>query len=222
MANKWSKVIKEDPVGALAIESWEALDLDEERLAKERAEQEQEPPHDCSQLQQEAYESGVEAGRIQGRAEVQGPADAQVQQAVNLVAQVEQLRVDAARQAESDIIELALTMARKVIHQEVALDSDIVVAHVREIISSIAEKGLIRVLVHPSEVEHLQSYRPTFLGADGEPVQLGIEPDETIKPGGCMIESSQYFINATIEQQLEAIWQEMIAADVEITPPSTP
>ncbi len=220
MANRWSKVIKE-PEGVLTIETWEALDLEEERLAKERAEQEKEPPHDCSQLQQEAHASGVETGRIQGRAEVQGPADAEIQRALGIVAQVEQLRVESAKQAESDIVELALSMARKVIHREASLDPDIVVAQVREIISSIAEKGLIRVLVHPGAVEYLQTFRPSYVGADGTPVQLSIEPDETIQPGGCIIESSQYFINATIEKQLEAIWQEMMTSDAEIDTPAT-
>ncbi len=220
MANRWSKVIKE-PEGGLAIESWEALDLEEERLAKERAEQEKEPPHDCSQLQQEAYESGVEAGRQQGRAEVQGPAEAESKRALEMVAQVEQLRLKSVMQAESDIVELALAMARKVIHRETSLAPDIVAAQVREIISRIAEKGLVRVLVHPAEVEHLQALRPSFTGADGKPVRLSIEPDETIQPGGCIIESSQYFINATIEKQLEAIWQEMLVSDAEIDPSST-
>ncbi len=216
MANRWSRIIKE-PEGVLAIESWEALDLEEERLAQERAEQEKEPPHDCSQLQQDARA----AGRIQGRAEVQGSADAEIQRALGMVAQVEQLRIQSAKQSESDIVELALAMARKVIHREASLDPDIVVVQVREIISSIVEKGLIRVLVHPGDVEYLLTFRQSFVGADGTPVQLSIEPDETIQPGGCIIESSQYFINATIEKQLEAIWQEMIASDVEIDPPST-
>ncbi len=220
MANRWSKVIKE-PEGVMTIESWEALDLEEERLAQERAEKEKEPVHDCSQLQREAHASGVETGRTQGRAEVQGPADAEIQRALDIVAQVEQLRIKSATQAESDIVELALAMARKVIHREASLDPDIVVAQVREIISSIAENGLIRVLVHPGDVEHLQPFRPSFAGVDGKPVQLSIESDETIQPGGCIIESSQYFINATIEKQLEAIWQEMITSDAEIDPPAT-
>ena len=150
-----------------------------------------------------------------------GPAEAESQRALDMVAQVEQLRIQSAKQSESDIVELALAMARKVIHREASLDPDIVVAQVREIISSIAEKGLIRVLVHPSDVEYLLTFRQSFVGADGTPVQLSIEPDETIQPGGCIIESSQYFMNATIEKQLEAIWQEMIASDAEIDPPST-
>lgn len=216
MANRWSRIIKE-PEGVLAIESWEALDLEEERLAQERAEQEKEPPHDCSQLQQDARA----AGRIQGRAEVQGSADAEIQRALGMVAQVEQLRIQSAKQSESDIVELALAMARKVIHREASLDPDIVVVQVREIISSIVEKGLIRVLVHPGDVEYLLTFRQSFVGADGTPVQLSIEPDETIQLGGCIIESSQYFINATIEKQLEAIWQEMITSDAEIDPPAT-
>ena len=206
----------------MAIESWEALDLEEERLAKERAEQEKEPPHDCSQLQQEAYESGVASGKQQGRAEVQGPAEVELARALNMVAQVEQVRLASAKQAESDILELALAMARKVIHREVSLDPDIVVMQVRQIIATIIETGVIRVLVHPSEVAHLQTFRPSFAGADGNPVQLSIDGDETIQPGGCIIESSQYFINATIEKQLEAIWQEMLVSDAEIDPPQAP
>ena len=218
MPSKWSKIIKE---GGLAIESWEALDLEEERLAKERAEQEKEPPHDCSHLQQEAFASGMESGKQQGRAEVQGPAEAEIARALNMVAHVEDMRLKSAKQSESDIVELALAMARKVIHREVSLDPEIVVTQVRQIISTIIEVGVIRVLVHPGEVEHLQTFRPSFAGADGKPVQLSIEGDETIQPGGCIIESSQYFINATIEKQLEAIWQEMLVSDAEIDPPST-
>ena len=220
MPNRWSKVIK-DSVGGLAIESWEALDLEEERLAKEREEKEKEPPHDCSQLQQEAYDSGFEAGREKGRVEVQGPAEIEIKRALDIVAQVEQLRLESAKQAEFNIVELALAMARKVIHREAALEPDIVVAQVREIISSIAEKGLIRVFVNPKEVEHLQSFRPSFSGADGKPVRLSIESNEEVQPGGCIVESSQYFINATIEKQLEAIWQEMLASDAETDPPPT-
>ncbi len=218
MPSKWSKIIKELE-GGVAIESWEALDLEEERLAKERAEQEQEPPHDCSLLQQEAYDSGVELGKQQGRAEVQGPAEAEIARALNIVAQVEQVRLESAKQAESDIVELALAMARKVIHREASLDPDIVVTQVREIIATIIEAGVIRVLVHPGEVEYLQTFRPSFAGADGNPVQLSINGDETIQPGGCIIESSQYFINAAIETQLEALWQEMLMSDAEIDPP---
>jgi len=218
MANRWSNIIKE-PEGVVAIETWEALDLEEERLAQERAEREKLPPHDCSQLQQDAHASGVEVGRTQGRAEVQGPAEAESQRALDMVAQVDQLRIQSAMQAEFDIVELALAMARKVIHREVSLDPDIMVAHVREIIANIAEKGLIRVLVSPGDVEYLQTCCSSIVGAGGTPVQLSIEPDETIQPGGCIIESSQYFINATIETQLEAIWQEMITSDAEINPP---
>lgn len=218
MPSKWSKIIKELE-GGVAIESWEALDLEEERLAKERAEQEKLPPHDCSLLQQEAHDSGVELGKQQGRAEVQGPAEAEIARTLNIVAQVEQVRLESAKQAESDIVELALAMARKVIHREASLDPDIVVTQVREIIATIIEAGVIRVLVHPGEVEYLQTFRPSFAGADGNAVQLNIDGDETIQPGGCIIESSQYFINATIEKQLEAIWQEMLVSDAEIDPP---
>ncbi len=219
MPSKWSKVIKE-PSNGLAIENWEAVDLQAERLAREQAEKDKEPPHDCSQLQQEAFEAGL----VQGREEARNPAEVEVQRALSLVAQTEQLRLESARQAEFNIVELALAMAKKVIHRETSLDAGIVGEQVHQLVQYIAEKGLITVRAHPSEMAHLQSLRALVVGADGELARLSLEGDESIQPGGCIVESSQYFIDATVETQLDKIWQEMIKPNVEpdIEPDTTP
>jgi len=221
MPSKWSKVIKDSNSG-LAIEAWEAIDLEAERLAREQAEQEKDPPHDCSQLQQEAFEAGMQAGLEKGREEVRQPAHREMQRALSLVAQTEQLRVESTIQGEFNIVELALAIARKIIHREITLDPGIVVEQVRQLVEAIAEKGLITIRAHPSEISHLQSFRAFVLGADGQPARLSFEGDESIHPGGCIVESSQFFIDATIETQLQKIWQEMIKPDVEsdTAPPS--
>ncbi len=218
MPNKWSRVIKE-PSGSQAIEPWEMVDLEAERLAREEANKEKEPPHDCSLLQQEAFEAGVQVGIQQGRDEAKGPAEAEMKRAMDLVTQVEQLRLDAARQAESDIVELAMAVARKVVHREAAIDPDIVVTQVHRIITCMAEKGLICVRVNPKEVDHLQSFDSSFTGADGKRVRLRIEGDENIQLGGCVVDSSQYFIDATLEKQLEEIWLEMMMSHARAEPP---
>lgn len=212
MLSKWSKVIKDSSRG-LAIENWEAIDLEAERLAREQAEKEQEAPHDCSQLQRDAFEAGLQAGLVQGREEVRKPAEVEVQRALSLVAQTEQLRLEASRQAEWNIVELALAIAKKIIHRETSLDASIVVEQVRQLVQTIAEQGLITVRAHPSEIAQLQSFRAFVVCADGQPARLNVEGDESIQPGGCIVESSQYFIDATLETQLEKIWQEMIKPD---------
>ena len=214
MPSKWCKVIKEQSDG-FSIENWKAVDLEEERLAQEQAEKEKAPPHDCTQLQQEAFEAGVQAGLAQGREEARKPAEREVQRALSLVAQTEQIRLGSAHQAEFNVVELALAMAKKIIHREVSLDTGIILEQVRQLIQSVEEKGLITVRAHPSEIERLQSFRAFVVGADGEPARLNIEGDETIQAGGCIVESSQYFIDATVETQLEKIWQEMIKPDAE-------
>ena len=221
MPSKWFKVIKDSSNG-LAIENWEAVDLEAERLAREQAEKDKDPPHDCSQLQQEAFEAGMQAGLVQGREEVRKPAEVEIQQALSLVAQTEQLRLESARQAEFNIVELALAIAKKIIHRETALDSGIVVEQVRQLVQTIAEKGLITIRVHPSEITHLQTLRAFVVGADGQPARLSFEGDESIQPGGCIVESGRYFIDATVDTQLKKIWQEMTKPDVgsDTAPPS--
>ena len=210
MPSKWCKVIKDSGNG-LAIENWEAVDLKAERLAREQAEKDKEPPHDCSQLQKEAFESGV----VQGREEARNPAEIEVQKALSLVAQTEQLRLESAKQAEFNTVELAMAIAKKVIHRETSLDPGIVVEQVRRLVQSIAEKGLITVRTHPSEMAHLQSFRAFVVGSDGQPARVSFEGDDSIQPGGCIVESSQYFIDAMVETQLDKIWQEMIKSDAE-------
>ena len=217
MPSKWSKVIKDSSNG-LAIENWEAVDLEAERLAREQAEKDKEPPHDCSQLQQEAFEAGMQAGLEEGRK----PAELEMQRALSLVAQIEQIRLESARQSEFNIVELALAIAKKIIHRETSLDAGIVMEQVRQLVQTIAEKGLLTVRVHPTEIAHLQSFRAFVVGADGQPVRLSFEGDDSIHPGGCIVESSQYFIDATVETQLEKIWQEMVKPDAEPEPESPP
>lgn len=213
MGNRWSNVLKE-PSAASAVEAYDMLDLEAERLARIAAEKAARPPHDCSQLQREAFEAGAR----QGREEVRQQAEAETRRALDLVAQAEQDRLHHARQAEIDIIELALAIAKKVILREVAIDHGIVQEQVRRTIALMDEKGLIRVRVNPEEFDALQAIRPTLHGSDGKPVRVHVECDASVQAGGCVLESSQYFIDARIETQLEEIWQGMLAADASPNP----
>lgn len=212
MGSKWSRVLKEDTV-TVPIHMYDMVDLEAERLAKEAAEKTAEPIHDCSQLQQEAFESGKQKGMDQGRREVLSPAEALTRQALDVTSQVERVRVEEVRQAESDIVELALAIAHKVILHEATIDKDMVLNQVRQIVGQIDEKGLVRLRVHPDDRERLEQVRTTITGSDGKPVRLQIEEDPDLQIGGVVLESNQYFIDASIATQLDEMWRELMEPD---------
>ena len=136
--------------------------------------------------------------------------------------QVERVRLEEVRQAESDIVELALAMAHKVILREASIEKDVVLDQVRQIVGQIDEKGLVRLRVHPDDRERLERVRTTITGSDGKPVRLQLEEDPTVQVGGVVLESNQYFIDASIATQLNEMWQELMESDGQAESPATP
>ena len=76
----------------LAIESFDMVELtpfvqSQRQRGRSGAEggQESEPPHDCSLLQQQAYQAGREAGIEEGKAQLQAEHDIEMKRAFELV-----------------------------------------------------------------------------------------------------------------------------------------
>ena len=212
MKSRWSKVIKSDEEG-IAIEPFEMMEhftpwqLDrhvEERLSKSEVE-EVELPHDCSLLQQQAYEVGRQAGTEEGKAQLRTETETERQRVSDLVAQVGMARLAAIQQAEKDITCLALGIAKKVIHREARIDQDVVANQVRQALDFLSTTIGVRIRAHPDDVCHLETIRSTFANREGESVSIQLQSDQTIQRGGCLIETDTLFIDATIDRQLEVI-----------------
>ena len=213
MKSKWSKVIKSE-TGGLAVESFEMTELIPmlpremtQRLTQHEEVEESEPPHDCSALQQQSFESGREKGRADGIAACQEQVQREMQRALSLVNQVEQANTTLLRQVEADLVQLAIAIAKKVIQREIQMDPNIVVEHVQRILQQLSTASHVRIQAHADEIEHLKSMQTTLVNQDGEPPSIRIEPDASVGIGGCILQTEGLYIDATIEQQLERIGQ---------------
>ncbi len=215
MKSKWSKVIKSESRG-LAVESFEMAELipllpreSSQRQSHKEEEEEHEPPHDCSALQQQAFEAGRETGKAEGIAECRQEAEREIQRAVELVKQIDEARVNILCQVESDLVKLALAIAKKVIHREVSLDKDVVIRQVQQILKDLSASSAVCLKVHPDELDHLQAMQSNFVTRDGESSTIRIEGDPTVSIGGCIIQTDGLYIDAAIEQQLNTIGQSL-------------
>ena len=213
MKSKWSKVIKSE-TGGLAVESFEMTELIPmlpremaRRLTQQEEVEESEPPHDCSMLQQQSFDAGREKGREEGITACQEDVRREMQRALSLVNQVEQAKVALLRQVEADLVQLALAVAKKVIHREIQIDPNIVVEHVKRILQQLSTVSHIRIQAHADEIEYLKSMQDTVVNQDGETPSIRIEHDASVGLGGCILQTEGLYIDATIEQQLELIGQ---------------
>lgn len=208
MRNKWSKIpasVENDE----SIQCFQMLELIPGDLR--RFEQgkdgpgEEEPPHDCSALQQQAYEEGRCSGLEEGRAQARKELEERFQHALRLANQIGRTRVVALEEQERDVVEIAITIAKKIVKQEITQDPQIITRQVNQLLELLPKKSLVTLKVHPTDLAVLQpiqtSLQEEFLDGD----HLVLDPDENIEAGGCVIEQSGLLLDARIRQQFDTI-----------------
>ena len=219
MKSKWSKVIKSE-TGRIAVQPFEMSELMpclpgyvRQRPMLKEEEEESPPPHDCSALQQQAFERGQEAGIEAGKAQCRQQVEREMQRAMALVEQIAVAKAEMVVQAETDLVDLALAIARKVLHREASLEKEVLSDAIRRILKNLSTSGRICLKIHPDEVAHLQEVHSSLVTRDGELPTIHIEADPTVGLGGCLIHTDGLFIDATIDQQLQNL-REVLEAPI--------
>lgn len=113
------------------------------------------------------------------------------------------------RGAEGYLVDLVLKIASRVIHDEVSQRPDLITAQVQAALARVREEGAITVRIHPSAVGLVQEARSRLLEPLEATTRVHFEPDASIAPGGCVVETTQRIVDARIESQLVRIGDEL-------------
>lgn len=103
-------------------------------------------------------------------------------------------------EAEQELVELALLIARRVIHREVQVDRSSVVGIVRACVERINGAEIQRLRVNPADAAIMGEYFRQPGGSDIE-----IVADLSVAPGGAILHTSQGQLDARLESQLREI-----------------
>jgi flagellar biosynthesis/type III secretory pathway protein FliH len=152
------------------------------------------------------YAEGVEAGMARVRRELEEEC-----RAISAMAQgVEQIRKQIYEQMNGEIIDLALHIARKVLQVELNQNPDAMLEMVREAIRAAVDREVLKVSVNLRDFETLNQRRPElFQNPTGTLKKLTFEVNDTIQPGGCLIETRHGDVDARVDRQLEIIGDEL-------------
>lgn len=149
-----------------------------------------------------AYERGLAAGQEQ----VQAGANRAIAEAKEFVAHslksFEQERQSYYRRIEGDIVDLALAIARKVLHREAQVDRVVLAGVVRVALEKIAGSGKVALHVHPSAASAWQDYlaEQTMLAT----VPVVVE-DGSLRPDQLVLKTDHGNTELGIEAQLKEI-----------------
>lgn len=160
-------------------------------------------------LEREAFAKGYEQGERAGTEAAGKRGEAMLRRLTETITELTALRASMIRQTETQIVELALGVARRIVHREVSLDRNLMIAIVRVALDRLGESAHVTVRLHPDEF--------AATGAAGLAELAGTDitftADARVGRGGCRVESEMGMLDAGVDAQIQEIARALLGDD---------
>jgi flagellar assembly protein FliH len=150
---------------------------------------------------QQARDAALQEGSRKGRDEASAELKPVVERLARAAADLSNLRDRVRRQAEADLVKLALAIAKRVMHRELAVDPDAMQGIVRSALDRLQNREVDRLRVHPSHIGPVRS----CLEDAGRAPALEVVGDPSLNCGDAVFETSLGELDASVESQLREI-----------------
>jgi flagellar biosynthesis/type III secretory pathway protein FliH len=162
------------------------------------------------EIETQAYNRGFNKGEKAGLQSAAEKIEALGRMLTDAAEELARLHARFRREAEKEIVELAMAVAARVVCHEVKTNRESVVHIVRQALAKVDHPDAVVIKMNPAEVELLERSRlnlsEVFQKADG----IRIEADEDIGCGGCLIETGGGDVDARIEKQLQVVREALL------------
>lgn len=167
----------------------------------------------------EARRAGREAGYAAGVDEANAAMVSMIDTLRELVESVRNERHALLRTAEPELVRLAVGIAERVLHQQIALDHGVVVEMAKAAIARIVDRENITVRVNPVDVERMREHRDELL-ALGDVKTMRVIEDQRVDRGGVILETDGGNVDAKISTQLSEVRKILHIVDDIVVGPS--
>lgn len=147
-----------------------------------------------------AYQKGFLEGEAKERAHADAAMQAAIQRMCQSIAEVAEMRPRLRREAESDVVQLALAIARRVLRREMSIDQSAMQALVKVALEKLERQEICRVYVHPNQAAAVQS------GLEAQGVRcVEVVAEMSREVGSLIFETNRGRLDASVNAQLEEI-----------------
>lgn len=186
------------------------LELAEALIIKKEAEEKAlEVVKQAQESQQEIIEQGkqqgYDAGYAEGMQQYQVENEKNTAQVIALLEEIKRVQKSVLCEHEKYIVQLGTLIAKKIIHNELKTEKDLVVNMVKKVIGNFDGLGSIKISVNPEEYDHLLQYQPELEKFIDDEQSIKIRPDASIKASYPFIESDYSAMDLNMEKQFSEI-----------------
>lgn len=153
---------------------------------------------EAEQIKQNAYQDGYTAGIQQATQDLENFRNS-LGEFMNATDRVFEIVIP-------NVQELALEISKKVIKKEVTTDPQILLDTIMDVMKTLSKnEPKITLRVNPIQVQYIKDTLPEQIQLLGMESKLSVLPDENITEGGCIVQTNNGVVDASIEAQLEIV-----------------
>jgi flagellar assembly protein FliH len=157
-------------------------------------------------IERDAFAQGFAQGERAGAEASAVQAEAMLRRMAQTIEEIAGLRRRIARDTEQQMVQLALTVARRIIQREVAIDRELMMAIARVAIDRVGDAAQITVRLNPEDHAAI-----TAAQSDSWPgAHVTLVADSRLPRGGCRVESELGHVDAGVEAQLQEMTQALL------------
>ena len=165
------------------------------------------------ELEEQAYIRGFEIGEKEGLESAKNRVESLLASLDQTLLGLSKARKEMSLISEREAVELALSIARKIVHQEIATDRAVIVNVVKKALKKVSDHKKIKIRLSPADLDVMKELKSQMPGLTESFDEVIFEGDTSIGNGGCVIDTNFGDVDARIEKQLLTI-EEMFKEEI--------
>lgn len=149
----------------------------------------------------QARESGRQEGEAAARQALEAPMREALARLAGHIEALNQVRSRLRREAEEDLVRLAVEIARRVLRRELTADPAAILGLVKAALERVDAREVIRVRAHPEDARTIEACFADI----GMPERIEVVADQNLERGAVILETTRGQLDASVETQLQEI-----------------
>jgi len=157
-----------------------------------------------------AREAGHTAGLEAGKAEIETQLAQTVASLQGVVDEARAQRQKIIESAEPELVKLAMTIAERIVHEQISIDPEVVLSNVRQALTRLVGRDVVTLRVNPADLDTIRAHREAIAGSS-DVEHLRIVEDARVDRGGVVVETDAGTIDAKVSTQIREARRTLLA-----------
>jgi flagellar assembly protein FliH len=164
--------------------------------------------------QEDLFAKGFAEGQRAGVAAAQQETAGLAKKLAATLDDLMRVRNEMIRHTEKQMVQLALAVARRVVHREVSVDPQVLITMMRVALERVSDAARVTVRLNPADHQSVVA----ALAGEATNDQVTLAADGRVPRGGCKVESEYGDIDAGVDAQIQEIARALLGGEGGIKP----